>query len=72
MVRSKVMHVFLKSCTPDSRDEAVEDMKECRSTHKYLGVKQHFCEKMSRVYFMTDLGLNVTTNYHNAHGQFDT
>ncbi|KAG5375084.1 hypothetical protein IGI04_039680 [Brassica rapa subsp. trilocularis] len=47
-------------------------MNECRSTHKYIGVKRHFCEKMSRVYFMTNLGLNVTTNYHNAHGRLDT
>ena len=31
-VKSKVMHVLLKSVMSDSREEAVEDTKECRST----------------------------------------
>lgn len=66
-VRYNVMLILLKSGITASRDDDVEDVKECR-WHLDFGVPRHWCWKMDWIYFKTDLGPEITTNYQNFHG----
>ena len=61
------MLVLLKSGLSDSREWAVEDTEECRST-SIPRCRKTLSKKRGRVYFMTDVGPEVTTNYKNSHG----
>ena len=70
-VRSEVILIVLKSGQSASPEEAVEEMKERRSTvHPWC--RSTVIPEVGRAYFVTNLGPEVTTYYKNTPGRPET